>query len=98
MYAIAFDLDNDILSKTYGSASYNNAYTDIRNTLAQYGFIQQQESFYLGLGYGTNAVTAVIATQALAKKYNWFVPSIKYIQMFRIEEDSNLMPALKDIK
>ncbi len=30
MYAIAFDLDQDMLSKTYGIPSYTNAYNDIR--------------------------------------------------------------------
>ena len=39
----------------------------------------------------------MIATQALAKKYSWFVPSVKDIQMLRIEENSDLMPALENI-
>lgn len=93
MYAIAFDLDMDTLSKTYGNQSYNNAYTDIKNTLAQFGFNRQQGSVYFGLD--ADAVKTVIAAQTLAQKYAWFVPSIKDIQMLRIEENSDLMPALE---
>lgn len=93
MYAIAFDLDMDTLSKTYGNSSYNNSYTDIKNTLSQFGFTRQQGSVYFGMD--ADAVKTVIAAQTLAKKYAWFVPSIKDIQMLRIEENSDLMPALE---
>ena len=92
MYAIAFDLDTDMLSKTYGATSYNNAYNDIKNTLAQFGFERQQGSVYFGKE--VDAVRTVIAAQALAKKYTWFLPSVRDIQMLRIEENSDLMPAL----
>ena len=91
MYAIAFDLDTDMLSKTYGAPRYNNAYNDIKNTLAQFGFERQQGSVYFG---DVDAVKTVIAAQALAKKYSWFLPSVRDIQMLRIEENSDLMPAL----
>ena len=30
MYAIAFDLEQDTLSKTYGGTTYTNAYNDIK--------------------------------------------------------------------
>ena len=40
IYAIAFDLDVEMLSKSYGNQNYNNAYNDIKNTLAQYGFVR----------------------------------------------------------
>lgn len=38
MYAIAFDLEQDTLSKTYGGPTYTNAYADIKRVLATYGF------------------------------------------------------------
>ena len=47
-YAIAFDLDTDTLSKTYSGNSPKNAYTDIKNTLAKFGFSRQQGSVYFG--------------------------------------------------
>ena len=48
MYAIAFDLEQDTLSKTYGSPTYANAYSDIKKVLGQYGFTGQQGSVYFG--------------------------------------------------
>ena len=47
-YAIAFDLDTDTLSKTYTGNSPTNAYTDIKNTLENYGFSRKQGSVYFG--------------------------------------------------
>lgn len=94
MYAIAFDLDQETLSKTYGVPSFNNAYNDIKNTLEEYGFIRQQGSVYFG--NDADAVKTIIAVRALVKKYSWFAPSVSDIQMLRIEENSNLMPVLQD--
>ena len=37
-FAIAFDLDTDTLSKTYGGNNYNNAYADIKSVLEKNGF------------------------------------------------------------
>ena len=48
MYAIAFDLEQDTLSKTYGGPTYTNAYADIKRVLATYGFSRQQGSVYFG--------------------------------------------------
>ena len=95
LYAIAFDLDNNTLSKTYGAQSYNNAYNDIKITLSSYGFTRQQGSVYFG-NETVDAVKAVMATQKLAKKYNWFGPSVRDIRMLRIEDDNDLMPAVTD--
>ena len=95
LYAIAFDLDTDTLSKTYGQQRYNNAYNDIKNTLASYGFTRQQGSVYFG-NETVDAVKAVMATQKLARKYTWFGPSVRDIRMLRIEDDNDLMPAITD--
>lgn len=92
VYAIAFDLDNDTLSKTYRNQSFQNAYTDIENELRRFGFERQQGSVYFGKD--ADAVKTVMAAQALAKKYSWFRPSVKDIQMLRIEENSDLKPAI----
>lgn len=48
MYAIAFDLEQDTLSKTYGNSTYINAYADIKKVLSKYGFTRQQGSVYFG--------------------------------------------------
>jgi len=95
MYAIAFDLDQDTLSKTYGVPSHNNAYNDIKNTLNDFGFTRQQGSVYFG-DDTVDAVKAVMATQKLAKLYSsWFPASVKDIRMLRIEDNNDLRPAVE---
>lgn len=94
MYAIAFDLDTAKLADLYGSASWQNAYKDIGNFLRAEGFEHQQGSVYFGNKDKVNAVTCIVATQKMAQKFSWFAPSVKDIQMLRIEENSDLSPAL----
>lgn len=96
MYAIAFDLEQDTLSKTYGSPTYTNAYTDIKKVLGQYGFTRQQGSVYFG-DENVDAVKCVLAVQDLTRKYNWFSVSVKDIRMLRIEDNNDLMPAIEMI-
>lgn len=93
MYAIAFDLDQENLSKTYGSVHYTNAYNDIKKHLSELGFERQQGSVYFGKST-IDAVHCVLAVQALANKYSWFTPSVKDIRMLRIEDNNDLMPAI----
>lgn len=95
MYAIAFDLEQDTLSKTYGSPTYTNAYNDIKRLLSSYGFNRQQGSVYFGDVDKVDAVKCVLAVQDLAKKYAWFSASIADIRMLRIEDNNDLMPAIE---
>ena len=94
MYAIAFDLEQDTLSKTYGSPTYTNAYNDIKNVLIAYGFTRQQGSVYFGDSDKVDAVRCVLAVQDLTKKYPWFASSVKDIRMLRIEDNNDLRPAI----
>ena len=91
-YAIAFDLKIEMLRQTYGE-SYNNAYMDIKKFLETKGFDNQQGSLYYGKE-GVNAVSAVMAVSAMAKKFSWLAPSVRDIRLLRIENDDDLMPAL----
>ena len=96
MYAIAFDLDTEILQQNYGSPSYNNAYADIRKLLTtKHNFKWQQGSVYFGDPEKVNAVTCVLAAMDLASTLSWFAPSVKDIRMLRIEEQNNLMDAIR---
>lgn len=94
MYAIAFDLDTAKLQEAYGKPSWQNAYNDIKLFLINEGFSRQQGSVYFGDKDKVNAVTCIIATQKMAKQFPWFSGSVKDIQMLRIEENSDLSPAL----
>ena len=94
-YAIAFDLDTEMLSNTYTGNTPTNAYADIKNTLEKYGFSRQQGSVYFG-NENVDAVKKVLAARKLAEKYSWFAPSVRDIRMLRIEDDNDLMIAIKD--
>jgi virulence-associated protein VapD len=93
-YAIAFDLDTQILQKIYPNASWNNAYYDIREFLESNGFIHQQGLVYFG-GETIDPVTCVIVTQKLSEKFAWFTPAVRDIRMLRIDDNNDLKPALK---
>jgi virulence-associated protein VapD len=94
MFAIAFDLDTETLSQTYGSASHNNAYADIRRFLQDKGFDWQQGSVYFGNPSRIDAVRCVLAVQELSRAYPWFAASVRDIRMLRIEDNNDLKPAL----
>lgn len=94
MYAIAFDLDTQVLKDTYHADSYNNAYADIRKHLLSRGFEWQQGSVYFG-GPAVDAVRCVLVVQELKANFSWFEPSVRDIRMLRIEENNDLMPAIE---
>jgi virulence-associated protein VapD len=70
MYAIALDLDTEVLKNSYGSPSWNNASLDIRKTLTTLGFDWQQGSVYFGNPEVVNAVTCVLAVGELTRQYS----------------------------
>ena len=93
MYAIAFDMDIEMLRVNYGDP-YNNAYAEIRRVLSEHGFDWQQGSVYFG-DSTVNAVTCVLAAEDLARRLPWFEASVRDIRMLRIEEYNNLLPAVE---
>ena len=92
-YALAFDLDTDVLKQTYPVPSWQNAYGDIRKTLSTLGFQCQQGSVYFG-DEKVNAVTCVVAAQKLSNTYIWFKPAVRDFRMLRIEEMNDLSEAI----
>ena len=94
MYAISFDLDTETLSKLYHGANWNNAYADIRRKLTASGFDWQQGSVYFG-NDTVDAVKCVLVVQDLAKTYPWFEPSMRDLRMLRIEDNNDLLPAIR---
>lgn len=94
VYAVAFDLDMETLRKRYPSPSYNNAHADIRDVLLAHGFAWQQGCVYFGSERVT-PVTCVLAVQDLARRFDWFSQSVRDIRMLRIEENSDLAPAME---
>lgn len=79
----------------YHNQHYNNAYNDIKVYLEGKGFGRQQGSVYFG-DSTIDAVKTVLAVQGMARRFPWFAPSVRDIQMLRIEEHSNLLPAVHE--
>ena len=96
MYAVSFDLDTNCLNDNYHVPSSGNAYGDIRKFLESRGFTWTQGSVYFG-DTSINAVSCVMVVQALAKQYPWFSACVKDVRMLRIEENNDLMPAIRMI-
>jgi virulence-associated protein VapD len=93
MYSITFDMDTTALQTSYHNASWQNAYNDIGKVLHGHGFGRQRGSVHFG-DDTVDAVTCVLAVQALARAYVWFSPSVRDIRMLRIEDNNDLMPAV----
>ena len=83
MYAIAFDLDTDLLKTA-----------DVRAVLEEHGLSWRQGSVYFG-DERVTPVTCVIAIQELAKRFDWFSACVRDIRMLRIEENNDLAPAIE---
>jgi virulence-associated protein VapD len=94
MYAIAFDLEQETLKRIYPGQHHQNAYDDICRVLGKHGFSRQQGSVYFGR-QGTTPVHCVLAVQDVSAKYAWFRFVVKDIRMLRIEENNDLLPAIK---
>lgn len=95
MYAVVFDFDTETLQQLYPSSSWRNAYTDVRSFLTSRGFSWMQGSTYFG-DETVDAVRCVTTVQRLARKFDWFTPSVRDIRMLRIEENNDLKIALDD--
>lgn len=96
MYAIAFDLDTELLAQTYAGPSWNNACRDIRDFLRGHGFRWQQGSVYFGDAQVT-PVTCVLAIQQMTANFPWFPVCARDVRMLRIEENSDLRPAMESL-
>ncbi|WP_104714372.1 virulence factor [Helicobacter cetorum] len=94
MYAIVFDLDTKALEKHYPNSNWRKAYEDIALFLQDYGFTKQQGSTYFGDSL-VNAISCVTAVQDLSLEFEWLEFCVKDMRMLRIEDNNDLMPAIK---
>lgn len=92
MYAIAFDLDVNILKKTYGEP-YNNAYFEVRRELERVGFKWTQGSVYLYEGESTLA--AVYRAIDILRAIDWFRQSVRDIRAFKVEDWSDFTEIIR---
>lgn len=92
-YAVIFDFNTNCVNECY-EGSYYEAYKEVKEFMISNGFSWAQ----CGVCFGdetTNAVKCVLTIQALAKKFPWFSTCVKDIRMLRIEENNNLLPAIR---
>ena len=94
MYAVVFDLDTNCLGECYDGQTYHGAYKLVHDYLTANGFSHTQGSVYFG-DEGMDAVKCVITIQKLAKKFPWFSTCAKDVLMLRIEDNNDLMPAIR---
>ncbi|GAA9340995.1 endoribonuclease VapD [Helicobacter pylori] len=92
MYAVTFDLDTNFLNEN--AVNLSKVYSDIAKFMEQHGFKWQQGSVYFG-DETINAVTCVATVQILAKQIPSFAVCVKDVRMLKIEENNDLMPAIK---
>lgn len=90
LYAIAFDLDINALKAPFTHADASRC---LRRVFEEFGFVNQQGSLYLG-NEKTTPVTCVLAVQKASKEFAWFRHVVSDIRMLRIEETTDLSPAL----
>ncbi len=91
MFAVAFDLDTDDTRSNHPKG-VTQAYADIRNTLANFGFEWRQGSVYT-TDYEdlANLTSAMIALRNLP----WFSKSVRDIRAFRVEQWSDFTGFMK---
>ena len=90
MYAVLIDLDTDSLLEY---EKLNNVNQQIKIYMIENGFIWKQGNIYFG-NENITVVSCVVVIQKLVQKYSWFSTCVKEVRMLRIEENTDLLPAL----
>lgn len=93
-YAVVFDLDTNCLNECYEGKTYHGAYKEVKDFMIDNGFSWTQGSVYFG-DKTMDAVKCVLTIQALAKNFPWFSTCVKDIRMLRIEDNNDLLPAIR---
>lgn len=98
MYAIAFDLDMEMLEKHYPGNTKTCAYGDIERIFDKYGLKRKQGSLFFGDAKVATPVQCFLAVQEVVAKHPWFRTVVRDIRMMRIEENNDLMPVVGDYR
>lgn len=91
-YGIIIELDNEMLKNLYVGDSFEKAYSDIRAFFEERNFKYISSSFYYG---EATPVEAILFCKELSKKFDWFYPAVKTIELIRISERNDLMPIIE---
>ena len=88
---ISFDLDVDVTAAAH-PRGYRQAYRDIETTLADFSFRRIQQSVYLT---DEAAIGNIFQALEALKALSWFPGAVTDIRVFRVEDWSNVTPAIK---
>jgi virulence-associated protein VapD len=92
MFALAFDLDTEAAKRHHPRRSSAVAYTDIRLTLAPFGFERIQGSTYAAAHEDHGRLfLALTALRELA----WFGASLHNVRVFRMEQGTDFTVIMK---
>ncbi|EER0916710.1 virulence factor [Escherichia coli] len=95
MYAIVFKLNHQALTLHHGFGASAQMYDEIGPVLSHYGFTRYQNDVYFGNVPRADAVSCVLAVMDLAKHHPRFASFVEDVRMLRIEENNDLMPAVR---
>jgi virulence-associated protein VapD len=91
MFAIAFDLVVAEAEK-YHPKGFSQAYADIGQLLANFGFERVQGSLYVTRN---EDMANLFSAMMVLRSMTWFPPAVRDIRAFRLEQWSDFTPIMK---
>lgn len=95
MFMIVIDLYDEVLENQ--SKEIDVVYETISSFLSRRGFTKLRDGVYLS-DKDVNAVSATVAVEELAFRRKWFALTIKSAKLLRVEEESDLIDAIRMFK
>jgi len=92
-FAVSIDLDPVLLQEHYPCRARRSAEVEITDALRALGYEPRPGGLFVG-NRSVDAVSCVLAVQELARVYPWFVHCALSVNMLRISEISDLLPAV----
>lgn len=93
MYAVYYEIDLEILSKTY-KKSYELALDELNKIFVNNGFVKKNEKIWI-LSDPYDSIAWCFNLISELKKVNWFKQSVKDIAVFRLDDFSNFTEVFK---
>ena len=94
-HGILMELDHDSMEKILKEKELL-CQTKLISEMESLGFHKKSCSFFL-CEETMDVVKIVVNTQKLSKKLPWLLPCLKSMRIYRITDDNDLLPALKDV-
>ena len=95
MFVIVIDLYDEFLKNH--NEDIDGIYETIASFFDERGFTKLRDGVYLS-DKDVNAVSATVAVEELASRRKWFALTIKSAKLLRVEEESDLIDAIRMFK